>query len=574
MLNDSNETKSVETNNMLVQKSAHQDDTLTKGEREIKERREKYLMREDCDYKDYTISSLPIKVFSVSNPLEPTYSCSGDLKIRLSSDINDWMQYRLIIGMPSDAPVELIRAIEHYNDWLKTITMYEVYNYVGNFCAGHELMISRNTFRNNQEIFISEFPGTSGQLLFIEQVVDDYRGSDMERIEPLLGYSAPCWSMAIELTREKYIEITTLLNAHFSCAINSEKEKAQEIFNQAHMLLCDSKIKNIVFQFILQMNQSFFLDIDTIKKIDWFISGQYGKHNASGVNNLLQSTELERSTIMQTVDNKNWPSPYTRQILIQSPEILIEFIKQFQLFIGIINDMNVIDNCTPIFVYTLLFCGCIECYSEKWSEAHASYRCENKDLHRLARELLEKDEWIENSAKDMVQFTYFLMKNECFEDNWHIIKCFQKFYSIFLVEKDVYGQELAKQRMKNLLENPMVEKKVNILDIDLMTGVEFEKCIGDLFIRKGYSVSYTKTTRDQGIDVIAEKDGYKIGIQAKRYTESVGNSAVQEAAAGKLYYSLDKVMVITNSTFTQAAIDLANANDIVLWDREVLKDNL
>lgn len=574
ILSDSNEDKPVETNNKPAQKSVHQDDTLTKEQRAIKEEREKYLMREGCDYKDYTISSLPIRVFSVSNPLEPAYSCYGDLKIRLSSDMNDWMQYRLIIGVPTDAPAQLMRAIEHYNNWLKTITIYQVYNYVGNFCAGHELMISGSTFRNNQEIFISEFPGTGSQLLSIVQMVDDYRGSDMERIEPCLGYSAPCWSMAIELTRDKYTEITSLLNNHFSDVIKSEKEKAQEIFDKAQMLLADSKVRNIVFQFILQMNQSFFLDIDTIKKIDWFISKQYGKHNASGINYLLQSDELERSAILQVVGNKNWPRPYTRQIIIQNPDILIEFIEQFQLFIGILNDMDVVDNCTPIFVYTLLFCGCIECYSEKWEENHSGYMCEDKDLHRLAKELLEKDEWIGNSERDVVQFTYFLMKHECFEDNWHIIRCYEKFNGIFLVQKDIYGQELAKKRMKKLLENPMGEKKVNILDIDLMTGVEFEKCIGDLFTRKGYSVSYTKATGDQGIDVIAEKDGYKLGIQAKRYTGSVGNAAVQEAVAGKQYYGLDKVMVITNSAFTQAAIDLANANDIVLWDREVLKENL
>ena len=51
-------------------------------------------------------------------------------------------------------------------------------------------------------------------------------------------------------------------------------------------------------------------------------------------------------------------------------------------------------------------------------------------------------------------------------------------------------------------------------------------------------------------------------------------TAIQEAFAGKNYYNCDKVMVITNNYFTSSAIELAKINNVVLWDRNILKEKI
>lgn len=117
-------------------------------------------------------------------------------------------------------------------------------------------------------------------------------------------------------------------------------------------------------------------------------------------------------------------------------------------------------------------------------------------------------------------------------------------------------------------------KQKDIVDIDLMSGVEFEKYIAKIFESMGYHTTLTPATGDQGIDIIAQKKDIKIGIQTKCYSSTVGNFAVQEAVAGKLYYNLDKVMVITNNYFTPAAKQLAQVNNVILWDRAILQEKL
>jgi restriction system protein len=59
-------------------------------------------------------------------------------------------------------------------------------------------------------------------------------------------------------------------------------------------------------------------------------------------------------------------------------------------------------------------------------------------------------------------------------------------------------------------------------------------------------------------------------VQAKRYRSSVGVRAVQEAVAAKAKYRCSEAMVVTNSTFTKQAVELARANKVTLVDREQL----
>ena len=113
--------------------------------------------------------------------------------------------------------------------------------------------------------------------------------------------------------------------------------------------------------------------------------------------------------------------------------------------------------------------------------------------------------------------------------------------------------------------------KWSLSRIDKMKGAQFEAFMKEVYTLLGYSVEQTKLSGDQGIDLIVKRFFKKTGIQLKRYSGKVGNSAVQEAVAGKKYYKLDKVCVLTTSTFTQSAKDLAKANGVELLDRDDLK---
>ena len=125
----------------------------------------------------------------------------------------------------------------------------------------------------------------------------------------------------------------------------------------------------------------------------------------------------------------------------------------------------------------------------------------------------------------------------------------------------------ARQKKKRLVAS-------GIAEIDRMDGLEFEQYLEVLFGKLGYRVRRTQYVGDYGADLIIEGSGVKTVIQAKRYAKAVGIQAVQEAVAAKGMYGCTEAMVVTNSTFTRAAVELARANHLVLWDRNRLVETI
>ena len=100
-----------------------------------------------------------------------------------------------------------------------------------------------------------------------------------------------------------------------------------------------------------------------------------------------------------------------------------------------------------------------------------------------------------------------------------------------------------------------------------MDGLQFEHRCAELLRYRGFhKVTVTKGSGDQGIDILAQKNGLKYGIQCKYYSHPVGNKAIQEAYAGADFYDCDAAMVMTNNTFTRAARELAEKLEVELWE--------
>ncbi|MGH7240080.1 MAG: restriction endonuclease [Candidatus Saccharimonadales bacterium] len=108
------------------------------------------------------------------------------------------------------------------------------------------------------------------------------------------------------------------------------------------------------------------------------------------------------------------------------------------------------------------------------------------------------------------------------------------------------------------------------LDVDQMSGHQFERYVAWLLVRQGYAPVRLTETFDYGIDITAKKDEVIWGIQCKRYRGKVSQSAVQASVTGLAHYGCDRAMVITSGYFTQRARLLADSAKCVLVDRAEL----
>lgn len=103
-------------------------------------------------------------------------------------------------------------------------------------------------------------------------------------------------------------------------------------------------------------------------------------------------------------------------------------------------------------------------------------------------------------------------------------------------------------------------------------GIGFEHACATILETCGWAVTITRATGDQGVDLLAKKEGAIVAVQCKNTAQPVGNAAVQEVFAGKAFYEATAAVVVSRSGFTSSATQLANRLIVTLIDSAALAD--
>jgi hypothetical protein len=105
-----------------------------------------------------------------------------------------------------------------------------------------------------------------------------------------------------------------------------------------------------------------------------------------------------------------------------------------------------------------------------------------------------------------------------------------------------------------------------------LTPIEYEQYCLNIFRLEGWAANATAITGDQGADIVCESDGMLAVIQCKRYSQPVGNAAVQEVLAARVFYGAALAAVVTNASFTKSAVVLAKKASIHLLHDSQLRE--
>ena len=166
---------------------------------------------------------------------------------------------------------------------------------------------------------------------------------------------------------------------------------------------------------------------------------------------------------------------------------------------------------------------------------------------------------------------------ECFFEKW---KSYRKINPIIndeiigsnrVLENEDWFIFVASQIEKtclNLIENKTIKNN----NQNYKKGIIFENNCMEILKNNGWNVKETPNTGDQGVDLIASIDNLRICIQCKNHKKPVGNNAVQEISAGKLYWKGTHAVLVSKSGYTKSAQKLAKANKVKLLNDFELKD--
>jgi hypothetical protein len=105
----------------------------------------------------------------------------------------------------------------------------------------------------------------------------------------------------------------------------------------------------------------------------------------------------------------------------------------------------------------------------------------------------------------------------------------------------------------------LASERYQLADTDWrsLRGVAFEEFVARVFRSLGYDVRETRAVTGHGVDLIARGHGRTVAVHTTGCADAVGNRAVQEVFAGRVYHKCEECAVVTNSRFTSGAIDLA-----------------
>lgn len=224
---------------------------------------------------------------------------------------------------------------------------------------------------------------------------------------------------------------------------------------------------------------------------------------------------------------------------------------------------------------------------EKEINENFCYRAQNKELDAFDEYIIEAGRFViekDKASIGMIQRTFKIGFNRAMRimDELHEM-------GVVSEEYDTKPREVLvnRQEYENIVENyhPKIKQEtkeeININDrislynnqYDYMEGHDFEYFCAKLLKNNGFTnVEVTQGSGDQGIDILATKDGIKYGIQCKCYSSDIGNKAVQEVFSGKTFYNCHVGVVLTNRYFTSSAKELAEKSGVLLWDRDRLNE--
>lgn len=132
-----------------------------------------------------------------------------------------------------------------------------------------------------------------------------------------------------------------------------------------------------------------------------------------------------------------------------------------------------------------------------------------------------------------------------------------------IVEFDMVDKRFVEQG--DILSD--LESRPNLMNLN---PFEFENLVSNLFTQLGLETKLTRSHRDGGVDVVAFDMrpvlGGRVVIQAKRYKNTVGVSAVRDLYGTMMNEGANKGILVTTSGYGPDAFDFAKDKPIELMD--------
>jgi restriction system protein len=169
------------------------------------------------------------------------------------------------------------------------------------------------------------------------------------------------------------------------------------------------------------------------------------------------------------------------------------------------------------------------------------------------------------------QLTIYNRYNHIDDKQWQQEKVF--FMDNLVIPNLIVADASILQQLNDYIEIITADYETIQADFDPnMSPYDYEHYVASVLRNLGWNSMVTKSSGDQGVDVIASKNNIKVVIQCKLYSKPVGNKAVQEILAGQAFERAHYAVVVSNNSFTRAALQLSSSTGVKLLHHSQLSE--
>lgn len=105
-----------------------------------------------------------------------------------------------------------------------------------------------------------------------------------------------------------------------------------------------------------------------------------------------------------------------------------------------------------------------------------------------------------------------------------------------------------------------------------MDEAEFKRfCVKVLENNDFIDIVVLPVSDDERVTIVARKDEVKYALLCKYTANSVNDEAVKVIESGRKFYHCHVGVILTNTSFSKEAKELALNQNIILWDKEKLQ---
>jgi len=149
-------------------------------------------------------------------------------------------------------------------------------------------------------------------------------------------------------------------------------------------------------------------------------------------------------------------------------------------------------------------------------------------------------------------------------------------YGFIAVLTEPYRENRKRRRYRKLLSHPQYEKAARYEEAvkryeyrqqkywKSLRGTKFERALARLYKNMGYSVSQTKGSGDEGIDLILSKEAKTTVVQCKGREKPIGVGAVRDLYGAMMHARADSAVLACPAGFTKAVRNFATGKPIQL----------